>query len=82
MYFSADPFKCDGANCKDLGGSTPTPIGGSPPVDTYGGSPPVDTYGGSPPVDTYGGGSTTIGTIGGDIYGGGYGDGYGDGYGG
>ena len=47
-----------------------------------GGSPPVDTYGGSPPVDTYGGGSTTIGTIGGDIYGGGYGDGYGDGYGG
>ena len=64
MYFSADPFKCDDANCKDLGGSTPTPIGGSPPVDTYGGSPPVDTYGG---------GSTTIGTIGGDIYGGGYG---------
>ena len=46
MYFSADPFKCDDANCKDLGGSTPTPIGGSPPVDTYGGSPPVDTYGG------------------------------------
>ena len=34
--------------------------------------------GGSPPVDTYGGGSTTIGTIGGDIYGGGYGGGYGD----
>ena len=78
VYFSDEPFTCHDANCKDLGsrgpggnvgGSTPTPIGGSPPVDTYGGSPPVDTYGG---------GSTTIGTSGGDIYGGGYGGGYGD----
>ena len=63
MYFSDEPFTCHSADCKDNGGS--------PPVDTYGGSPPADTYGGSPPVDTYGGGSTTIGTIGGDIYGGG-----------
>ena len=46
MYFSDDKFSCDGANCKDNGGS--------PPVDTYGGSPPVDTYGGGY-GDSYGG---------------------------
>ena len=63
MYFSDDKFSCDGANCKDNGGS--------PPVDTYGGSPPVDTYGGSPPADTYGGSPQV------DTYGGGYGDSYG-----